>query len=513
MSGVVDEFVEGLELSPELVSVMTGSKPAVVLGLDIGTSGVRAALFDERGSEVSGASVKTHRSYSIFNDFSTLDADALIELVADTIDLLLAQPFISTEKVELIAISCFWHSLVGIDENNSPTTPVLTWADTRAADTAVDLRNRLDESATHNRTGCRFHPCYWPAKLAWLRTEQPMMFRSTSRWLSFSEYLTLKLFEETQISVSMASGTGLLDLRKCEWDQELLNELGLPSSTLSEIATKSVLRSRLSDEFAARWPQLSGAFLCPAIADGAASNIGSGCTTRNKLALMIGTSGAARVLFEGDPPAQIPSELWCYRADATRIVIGGALSDGGGLYQWFRDLLLPNESFQVIEELLQTIAPDSHGLTILPFWNGERSTGWSLQASGALHGLRPGTTPIEILRTTMEAIAYRLALIVKALEPFSEMTTIVASGNALQSSRVWSQIVADVIGRPISVSDAREASTRGAALLALEGVGKIPTIDEVNNEVDETFTPDAARHARYQAGLERQQKLYHQVMK
>jgi gluconokinase len=513
MSGVVDEFVEGLELSPELVSVMTGSKPAVVLGLDVGTSGVRAALFDQRGSEVSGGCVRTHHSFSTFNDYATLDADAIVELVADTIDLLLAQPFISTEKIELIAISCFWHSLVGVDANNTATTPVLTWADTRAAEAARDLRRRLDETETHNRTGCRIHPCYWPAKLAWLRDEHPDVFRSTNRWLSFSEYLTSKLFAETQTSVSMASGTGLLDLRSCDWDKELLNELRLPVSCLSEIATNSVSRSRLTGDFAIRWPQLSGALLCPTIADGAANNIGAGCTTREKLALMIGTSAATRIFYEGDPPASIPAELWCYRADCTRVVIGGALSDGGGLYRWFRDLLLPNESFEAIEELLQTMSPDSHGLTVLPFWNGERSTGWSLQASGAVHGFKPDTTPIDILRATMEAIAYRFALIVKALEPFSDLQTIIATGNALRSSRVWSQIIADVIGRPISVSDAPEASTRGAALLALEAAGKIPTIDEVRYEVYETFTPDAARHARYQAGLERQQKLYNEVMK
>jgi gluconokinase len=513
MSGVVDEVVEGFELSPELVSVMTGSKSGVVLGLDIGTSGARAALFDERGREVIGASAHTQRVYSGLSDISAIDADALVEIVADTIDLLLAQPFVSIDRIELISISCFWHSLVGVDDANAASTPVLGWAETRATEAARNLRKRLNETETHVRTGCRFHPSYWPAKVLWLRQEQPDVFRSTRRWLSFSEYLTLKLFDEAAMSVSMASGTGVLDLRTCEWDQPLLKELEIPADSLPEISQNIVTRSKLTEAYANRWPQLSGALLCPAIADGAANNIGAGCTTKDKLALMIGTSGAARVMYEGDPPEDIPPELWCYRADRSRVVIGGALSDGGGLYQWCRDLLMPNESLEAIEESLEALAPDSHGLTLLPFWAGERSTGWSLDASGGLFGLRLSTKPVEIVRAAMEAVAYRFALIVKALEPFSPLSTVVAAGNALQSSRVWSQIIADVLGRPITVCDTREASMRGAALLALEAAGKIPGIDDVTSEVEETFTPDTARHLRYRQGMERQQKLYNELIR
>ena len=512
MSGIVDEVVERFELSPELVSVMTASKSAVVLGLDIGTSGVRAALFDERGREIPGASARTHRVYTGLRHFSEFDADALVESVADTIDLLMAQPFLSTDQIELISISCFWHSLLGVDEENCATTPVFDWSETRAAQAATELRARFEETQTHARTGCRFHPCYWPAKLVWLRKEQPEVFRSTSRWISFSEYLMLKLCGATTISVSMASGTGLMNQRTCEWDLPLLKELDLSTARLPQIARDIVTRLRLTGDFATRWPQLSGALFCLAIADGAANNIGSGCTTRDKLALMIGTSGAARVLFDGEPPTEIPPELWCYRADRSRVVIGGALSDGGGLYWGLQRLLFPNETAEMIEQSLETLEPDSHGLTILPFWAGERSPGWALSATGGVFGLTVHTKPIEILRATMEAIAYRFALIIKALEPLGPLTSIIATGNALQASRVWPPIIADVLGRPIMLCEEREASTRGAALLALEAAGKIPSIDEVRNDVEETFVPEVSRYSRYQQGLERQQKLYSRLI-
>jgi gluconokinase len=506
MSGVLDEVVEGFEPAPELLSVFARSKSAVLLGLDIGTSGVRASLFDERGHEIEGASVRTSRGLSE-SDYSTMDADAAVELVTDTIDLLLAKPYVSTERVELISISCFWHSLLGIDADNRPTTPVLGWAEMRAAEAARELRTRLNEVEIHSRTGCRFHPSYWPAKLLWLRNQQADTFKKTSRWLSFSEYLTLRLFDDASISVSMASGTGFLNQRTCEWDVPLLKALNLSIDTLPEIADARPGQN-LNDEYASRWPQLRRARFYPAIADGAANNLGSGCVTRDKLAIMIGTSGAARVLYAGDPPKQVPPELWSYRADRSRVVVGGALSDGGGLFRWLHETLLADTDPSKLEDALESLDADSHGLTVLPFWGGERSTGWSLNASGGILGLTLDTRPVEIVRAAMEAVVYRFALIVKALNLISPEPSIIASGNALHASRVWLQILADTLGRPVMLSTTREASTRGAALLALEAAGKIENIDEDSGDVEITVEPDQARYAIYQKAIERQQRYY-----
>ncbi len=508
MSGVLEEVVEGFEPSPELVSVMAATKPATVLALDIGTSGVRATLFDDKGFELPGATVRTTRALRETSSFSVIDPESLVDLVVDTIDLLLVQPGVSFDQVELISIACFWHSLMGIDDKGLPTTPVLGWAETRAANTAQELRERFDETETHLRTGCRFHPCYWPAKLLWLRTEQPRTFQKTKQWLSFSEYLTLRLFGETTISVSMASGTGFLNQRSCEWDDSLTNSLDISTEKFPEIAQSTVTQTRLTPQFAVRWPQLSGAVLCPTIADGAANNIGAGCTTRDHVALMIGTSGAMRVLYEGEPPTNLPPSLWSYRADRSRVVIGGALSDGGGLYQWLRELMLPVDDIATIEKALGNIGPDEHGLTILPFWAGERSTGWSLNAKGGIFGVTLDTKPIEILRAAMEAIAYLFALILRDLDAIAPEASIVAAGYALESSPVWTQVLADVLGRQITLKSARESSARGAALLALEAAGRISSIDNVTNEIELVFEPDIAHHSIYQKAVLRQRKFY-----
>jgi gluconokinase len=330
MSNVLDE-VEGLEPFPDMVSVMAQSQTPVLLGLDIGTSGVRAGLFDERGHEIEGASVRVDRSSHLSPNFATLDAEILLEQVAQTVDELFAKLNGSITRIELIAISCFWHSLVGVDESGFATTPVLGWADSRAVAATHELRSELDEAKFHALTGCRFHPSYWPAKLRRLRNEEPEIFRKTKRWLSFADFLTLRFFGESVVSVSMASGTGLMNQHTCEWDIELLEALGVRLESLPEIATPHREPPKLKSACAVLWPQLSEARLSLAVGDGAANNIGAGCNSIDKVALMIGTSGAMRVCFEGKPPPGVPPELWCYRADRKRSVVGGALSDGGGL--------------------------------------------------------------------------------------------------------------------------------------------------------------------------------------
>jgi gluconokinase len=508
MSNVLDEVVDGFEPLPELVSVMAASKAAVLLGLDIGSSGIRAALFDVRGGEIEGASVRINRWHRGRVDFATIEADVLLEQVAQTLDALFAKRYESITRIELISISCFWHSLLGVDETGRPTTPVFGWADSRATAAASQLRSELNESKFHARTGCRFHPSYWPAKLLRLRTDEPQIFLATSRWLSFAEYLTLQFFGEMAISVSMASATGLLNQRTCEWDEELLETLHVGVKSLPEIASANRSFYKMQREYALRWPQLSEARLFPPIGDGAANNIGAGCHSTEEIALMIGTSGAMRVLFEGEPPQPLAPELWSYRADRSRVVVGGALSDGGGLYNWIKELLFYDEDYELIESELELLRPNAHGLTILPFWAGERSTGWTIDAHGAILGLTSQTRPIEILRAAMEAIAYRFALIASALKPLAPTATIVASGHALRSSPTWVQILADVLDSRIMVSELSEASMRGAALLVLETAGKIHRIEEFAMPVEKIVEPDVSRHAAYQDGLERQQQIY-----
>ncbi len=314
-------------------------------------------------------------------------------------------------------------------------------------------------------------------------------------------------------SISMASATGIFDLRKCGWDAALVKFLGLKPDNLPQVVQYRDDTFALNAKFKRRWARLKAAKIFPAIGDGAANNIGAGCLQKHKAALMIGTSGAMRVAYKGSPPEKIPDGLWCYRIDRERVIMGGALSDGGGLYGWLKSHLRLAEDDDKTELEIAKRPPAGHGLIFLPFLAGERSTGYHEDATGAILGLRASTDTIDIVQAALESVAYRFAEIFDQLNKVCRIRNIVASGGALRQSPVWTQIIADVLGRNMSLPDTREASSRGAVLLALESIGKIPDIEGMTTPKGKPFTfssknsrvHQTARknHSRYYAGITR----------
>ena len=484
-------------------------KSPIVLALDIGTSSVRSALYDGRAEVLPATMIKNDRTVNSTDDGGAeIDAMEAFLQVETAIDDVLKRCPAEVAETEYVAASCFWHSLVGIDKHGEATTPVFTWAETRPAKYVQKLRDDLHESATHNRTGCRFHSSYWTAKLLWLRRERPSIFMQTAKWLSFCDYVALKLFGEAKTSVSMASGTGIFDIRKCDWDGELLKYLKIKQTNLPEIVENDANTFKLNEKYAKRWKQLKDAKWFMAIGDGAANNLGAGCVEKSKAALMIGTSGAMRVVFAGNVPKQIPSGLWCYRIDRKRVIIGGALSDGGGLYRWLKDNLKLDGTDDEIENEIEKREADAHGLTFLPFLAGERSTGYSESAHGAVLGLKSATDTIDIVQAALEAVAYRFAEIFEQLNKVAKISEIIASGGALRESPVWTQIICDVLAQNMSLPDVREASSRGAVLLALETIGKIKSVENIATPKGKSFKFDKKQTAIYKKAQRRHQEFY-----
>jgi gluconokinase len=479
----------------------------LILGLDIGTSGVRAALYDERGDMLSKTLVKNDRSLETTDDGgSEIDAMLALKQVVKTIDDVLRSPLVRRAEIEYVASCAFWHSLVGVDSKGNPTTPVFGWADTRGRRYSHVLRKRFDETEIHDRTGARFHSSFWPAKLLWLRNERPEAFERTDLWLSFSDFVALKLFGIAATSVSMASATGVFDIRVCAWDARLVRFLGIGPSSLP-LVSAGQYTFRLLEKFRKRWPRLKSAEWFPAIGDGAANNIGAGCLKRSKAALMVGTSGAMRVAYAGKAPEPIPSGLWCYRIDRNRVIVGGALSDGGNLYASLKEQLRIEISDDDVATEIARRGADAHGLTVMPFFYGERSTGYHENAGGAIIGMRPSHDAIDILQAALEAVAFRFAEILDQLRDVAPVRTIVASGGAIQASRVWTQIIADVLGKDLNVLHDDEASMRGAVLLALESIGKIDDVQSVSTDtLSLNYHPKC--HAIYRAARKRHSSYY-----
>jgi gluconokinase len=452
-----------------------------VLALDVGTSSVRARLYDERGFDVEG--VEAHERYTATRGHSgrlgEFDADELVDAARDAVDEARRE---AGGPIDAIAASCFWHSLVPVDGAGQALAPVQTWRDVRSANEADELAATLGRRAVHARTGAPLHPSFWPAKLLWLRRHERELFDRTAQFLSFSDYLLGRLAGTTRTSLSMASGTGLLDVVTAMWDAELLEAVGVEAERLP----------KLSDE-----PVGGGEEWFPALGDGACSNLGVGCMTPERAALMVGTSGAYRTIAAARPSAR--PGLFVYRVDGRRWVQGGSISDGGNLYDWLERTLAETDTSGLADE-----QPDAHGLTFLTLLGGERSPGWNARARGAIAGLTFSTTPRHLVQAAFEGVAFRFAEIAELMP---EVREVVATGAALLKNQDWVQIVADVLGRPVVMSAVAEGSARGAAVAALERLGESPA----EAPLGRTYEPRLERTEVYAAARERQRELYERL--
>ncbi|MBC8102813.1 MAG: gluconokinase [Cytophagales bacterium] len=484
---------------------------AALLALDVGTSSTRAVLYDAVTTRaIPGARFhQQHTPHYTPHGGATLDPDLLVQetvlCAAEALER--AGPNV---RVLAVGVSAFWHSFVGVDSAGKPLTPILLWSDRRSALQVETLRSRLGDPALHTqRTGCPLHTSYPPGRLLWLGETEPTAWARCHRILSPAEYLFARLFglERTTVSHSMASGSGLMDQAASAWDDETLAAIpGLSRAHLSPIGDGPV--SGLTAEFREALPALCDIPWFPALGDGACSNIGCGAVADGTLALMIGTSGALRAVIHDQVPPVYPG-LWRYQIDSRRYLVGGAISNGGAVWAWLKKTLhLPGLSDTALEAALATLPPDDHGLTVLPFLNGERAPLWRDDATAAILGLSSATTSLQIARAHLEAVAYRFASVREPMRAALPLGRIIGTGAGLVASEIWAQILADVLREPIAVSTETQASARGAALWAREqiGMGQIeaaPSVEIVSERVPDPHVAEiyAAGRARHEAAL------------
>jgi gluconokinase len=479
----------------------------VVLALDIGTSSTRCLAFDLRGQQVPGLSaVREYHAHAAADGGSELDPLRLASDAEACLAEASAAVAASHGSIVAVGVCTFWHAFLGVDESGAPLTPIYLWNDNRAGAQAVALRTQLNEREVHRRTGCVLHPSFLPARLLWLKETDPARFARCKHFLSPGEYLESRWFGSARCGLSMASGTGLLNQITRHWDEEVLNAVGIPAQALAPLVATHALREGLQSTFATSLQALRNVSFFPALGDGACSNVGSGATQPDRAALMVGTSAAMRILLPGDAPPP-PAGLWRYLLDGNHALIGGALSNGGNLYAWLRDTLRAGSEAE-IEQWLAKAEPDCHGLIVLPFFSGERNPDYPLNATGAIAGLRLATTPQDIVQAGLEAVAFRLAAIADRLRQAQpELQGYLASGGFLHSP-AWVRMITDVLGLPVTFSSVQEASARGAALMALQGIGAIPSALDVPIAPGMTIMPDPERQAAFARARERHERFY-----
>jgi gluconokinase len=475
---------------------MMPTESAYYLALDLGSSSLRAALLTPAGDAQASCQLPYPTHYT--DHGAEIDADALLALLVSAIDQVLAEA--DGLPIAAVAMATMAMTLLGLDAEGRPSTPVYTWADGRGGNWPDPYRAQAEAYA--QRTGARLHPSFAPARLAWLASEKPALWANSQQWLSFAEYAYWRWLGVAQASISVAAWSGLLNRHSLAWDSETLAWVGVQPSQLSAVSNAPL--SGLQPDWAARWPTLADALWYPAIADGFASNLGMGCTEPNQVAMALGTSGALRVLVPGRPA--VPAGLFGYAVDDQHTLLGGAVSNVGNLYAWLSQLI--GGGPDVLAAAAQ-IPANGHGLTILPFLAGERAPGWRADAQAAFVGMTLETTPAHLLRAALESVAYRFLQIWQSLAPSGILATeaatglvCIASGGPTASNPLWVQILADVLNLPIQLGPHTEATLRGALYWVL-GQPAITSAPAAT-----IYRPNAGNQAAYQAGAARQEALY-----
>lgn len=426
----------------------------LVLAIDIGSSSLRTALFDERSQRIGGSAAM--REYQIIytaDGGAELDPAMLLRAAKSC----LSKTVRAAGKTRVAAVggSAFWHSLLGLDAKLRPITPIWTWADARAMPDAARLRTLLDERKIHPRTGCMLRASFWPAKLSWARRTDPRRYRRVRRWVSPASWIFGELFGVDECSHSMASATGLYNLRERMWDAELCNFCGVKVEQLGTI----------SDEVEPAGAKFRNAQVFTAIGDGATSNLGSGADRPGLVAVNIGTSAALRVIEENDE-SRLPFGLFRHVVDESRTVLGGAVSNAGNLHRWcLRELRLGDD-----QPLPRRRAAED-ALAVLPFWVSERAPNWPEDLRGTIVGLTQSTTAGEILRATTCSVFYRLAEILELIESATAGADEIIVSGGIRHSADALRILADAMGRDLRLSSEPEASLCGAAIHVLAGLG------------------------------------------
>lgn len=460
-----------------------------VIGVDAGTTSAKAVAYDARGRRLAAAAIGYDAPDPAVLDPHTV-LDATMEAIADTARR-------AGADIAGLALGSAMHALVALGAGDRPLTPIITWADGRAAEQAQRLRATHPE--LHDRTGTPVHAMAPLAKLVWFAEREPETFAAAERWVGVKELLVARLTGTLAVDHSIASGTGLLNLTTLDWDPEALALAGIGPDHLAPLhpATDHLPLSR---EAAERLGLEPGLPVVIGAADGPLANLGVGATAPGVAAVSIGTSGALRVVVER-PAIDPHRQVFCFALTPGRWVVGGAISNGGVVLEWAGEALAPELGAHAEEALLALAAeapPGSDGLLMLPQLTPERAPVAS-SARGAYVGLTRGHGRPHLIRAAVEGVCLQLATVLQAVRAAGHDVREVRATGGFARSALWRQILADVLDMPIGFPAGEAGSALGAALLGMEALG-LARAGEVARTAD-VVTPDPAAAEVYGRAL------------
>ena len=451
------------------------------IGIDMGTTATKAVLYTGSGAIVATQSI----AYTLYRDPSGMAEEApedIFDAVVATIRAV-SEKLTAADKLCAIGFSAQQHSLIATTSDFNPLTRVITWADTRANAAATALRNADQGHNIFMRTGTPIQPMSPLSKLHWLKHDQPDLFQAADHFMDIKTYVFHRLFGVYKLDLSLASATGLYHLEKQQWDQDILDLLGLSLDQLPEIVSPYAFESGLSLADAQMMhippetPFVWGA------ADGPMSNLGVAAIQPGIAALTIGTSGAIRVMTN-QPIVDEKMRTFTYGLDETHWVVGGATNSGASVLAWLKEKIFDDRiTLDTMTQMAASISAGSGGLIFHPYLGGERAPIWDATARGSFFGLGYEHGQAEMTRAVLEGISYNIHAIAVALEEVvGELKHIQATGG-FTNSEIWLQILADIFDMPIHIPDSQEAGCLAAVILSQKALGVMASFDEVTQLV------------------------------
>lgn len=481
----------------------------VFLGVDLGTTSVKVLALDGAGHELARG-VAPGRLRRPTAERAELDAtEARADLVTATHDALGGLP--AEAKIRALGFSCAMHGIMPVDAAGAPLGPLATWLDRRATPIAERWRRDGTAVALYRATGAPVHPMLPSCKIAWFAEHEPGLHRAAARWVSLKDWLVHDLCGEWLADPGMASGTGLFGVPERAWSRDALELAGVAADRLPAVASTRT-RRRVRGAAAAAFGLPSGVELVLGSSDGALANLGTGAVEPGIWALTLGTSGALRATT---PRAELDphGRTFCYAADDTRYIVGGATSSAGAVVSALADLFFADVARpdRVARFIAAAASAPANGLpVVVPFLAGERAPYWRADLRGAIEGLELDTDRDRIARATVESALFALADVGDVMrERVGRPTSLRGTGHLATAPAVRA-LAATLFDCELLVSQRGDGSALGAAwtaAMALDAASERDLVATV--ALADRTTPDrsdrgaAERFARYRAAVAR----------
>jgi gluconokinase len=444
-----------------------------VLGIDIGTGSTKSIAVNAKGEAFSEMKFHYPTNYPR-QGFSEQDPEliwkAFIECITSQVQKLQQQP-------DAICLSSAMHSLIPVDANGNALADMITWADGRSEDIAERIKSSRLAEELYKNTGTPIHAMSPLCKIIWIRENDKDLFSKTHKFVSIKEYIWFKLFDEFKVDISIASATGLLDIRNNKWNNAALELAGIKEENVS-VPVSPAYTSKISNADILSLLHLTSdvTFIIGA-SDGCLANLGSFTINKHEAALTIGTSGAVR-LTSNSPIYNFNTMTFNYRLDEHSFVCGGAINNGGNVLLWFLQNLynVSNPSTNDYDKFFQEvdgIKPGADKLIFLPYLSGERAPYWDTKSCGTFFGVKTHHTKSHFARAAVEGICYALNNVLLTLEENGQQITHLNVSGGFITSKTWMQILADITGKKICINQKEDASAMGAAYFALKAIGWI----------------------------------------